>query len=73
MVKGNSYSNDQIPIMANAGEIVLNRAQASSIAGQLQGNGGGNMSPSWISGEQIYVAMNRYTRRTGRGEIVTWK
>lgn len=73
MVKGNSYSGDNIPIMANAGEIVLNRAQASSIAGQLQGNGGGNMSPSWISGEQIYVAMNRYTRRTGRGEIVTWK
>lgn len=73
MVKGNTYSNDQIPIMANAGEIVLNRAQASSIAGQLQGSGGGNMSPSWISGEQIYVAMNRYTRRTGRGEIVTWK
>lgn len=73
MVKGNSYSGDQIPIMANAGEIVLNRAQTSSIAGQLQGNGGGNMSPSWISGEQIYVAMNRYTRRTGRGEIVTWK
>lgn len=73
MVMGNSYSGDQIPIMANAGEIVLNRAQASSIAGQLQGNGGGNMSPSWITGEQIYVAMNRYTRRTGRGEIVTWK
>ena len=73
MVKGNSYSGDNIPIMANAGEIVLNRAQTSSIAGQLQGNGGGNMSPSWISGEQIYVAMNRYTRRTGRGEIVTWK
>lgn len=75
IVKGNTYSGDQIygGAFVNAGELVLNRAQTSAIAGQLQGNGSGNMSPSWISGEQIYVAMNRYTRRTGRGEIVTWK
>ena len=75
IVKGNTYSGDQIygGAFVNAGELVLNRAQTSSIAGQLQGSGGGNMSPSWITGEQIYVAMNRYTRRTGRGEIVTWK
>ena len=61
--------------MLNAGEVVLNRAQQGAIASQLSenGGGGGGYVPSSISGEQIFIAMNRYTRRTGKGEIVTWK
>ena len=75
MVQGNTYSGDQIPAMLNAGEVVLNRAQQGAIASQLSenGGGGGGYVPSSISGEQIFIAMNRYTRRTGKGEIVTWK
>ena len=74
MVQGNTYSGDQIPAMLNAGEVVLNRAQQGAIASQLQeAGGGGGYVPSSISGEQIFIAMNRYTRRTGKGEIVTWK
>jgi hypothetical protein len=74
IVEGNTYSNDQIPAMLNAGEVVLNRAQAGVLASAIQDNGGGGgYQPSHISGEQIYIAMNRYTRRTGKGEIVTWK
>lgn len=73
-VKGNSYSGDQIPIMANAGEVILNRAQQGNLASQLQEQGGGGgYVPSHISGEQIYIALNRYIRRSGRGEMVTWK
>ena len=72
-VKGNTYSMDQIPIMANAGEIILNRAQAGVIASSLQnGEGGGGSGLSYITGEQIFLALNRYTKRSGRGEIVTW-
>lgn len=78
IIKGNSYSGDLIAanggeIGLNAGEIVLNRAQAGNLASQLQG-GGGNDSykPSYITGEQIWVALNRYTRRSGKGEIATW-
>lgn len=74
IVAGNTYSGDQIPAMLNAGEVVLNKAQQGAIASQLQNaGGGGGYQPSHISGEQIFIAMNRYTRRTGKGEIVTWK
>ena len=74
VVAGNTYSGDQIPAMLNAGEVVLNKAQQGAIASQLQNaGGGGGYQPSHISGEQIFIAMNRYTRRTGKGEIVTWK
>ena len=65
---------DQVPAMLNSGEVVLNRAQAGNLASQLNDeNTRGGYQPSHISGEQIYLAMNRYLKRTGRGEIVTWK
>ena len=74
IVEGNTYSNDQIPAMLNAGEVVLTRAMAGNLASQLQDSGsGGGYAPSHISGEQIYVVLNRYTRRTGKGELVTWR
>ena len=73
-VPGNTYSMDQVPAMLNSGEVVLNRAQAGNLASQLNDeNTRGGYQPSHISGEQIYIAMNRYLKRTGRGEIVTWK
>ena len=80
-IKGNSYSGDNILaqgpnglIGLNAGEVVLNASQQNMLANNLQGNGGdGGYRPSHISGEQIWIAMNRYTKRTGRGELVTWK
>lgn len=73
IIPGNNY-NDGLTANVSSGELILNRAQQGNLAQQLSdGGGGGGMRPSWISGEQIYVAMNRYTRRTGRGEIVTWK
>lgn len=78
IVKGNHYSGDNInggEAMVNAGELVLNKAQQSTLASQLQdGNGGvGGYLPSHVSGEQIYVVLNRYLKRTGRGELVTWQ
>lgn len=78
IVKGNHYSGDNInggEAMVNAGELVLNKAQQSTLASQLQdGNGdGGGYLPSHVSGEQIYVVLNRYLKRTGRGELVTWE
>lgn len=73
-VPGNHFSGDVIPIMANAGEVVLNRAQAGVLANQLEGGGQrGGYTPSHVSGEQIWIALNAYTRRTGKGELVTWR
>ncbi len=74
IVQGNTYSNDQIPASLNAGEVVLNAAQSGNLASRLQdGDGGGRQRPSYITGEQIWIAMNRYTKRTGQGEVVTWR
>ena len=70
-IKGNSYSGDQIPIMANAGEIVLNRAQQGAIAAGLQSARGNNLTAR-VTGEQIVLAVNNYLKRTGQGELATW-
>ena len=73
-VPGNHFSGDVTPIMANAGEVVLNRAQAGVLAASLEaGNRGGGYTPSHVTGEQIWIALNAYTKRTGRGELVTWR
>ena len=73
-VVGNTYSGDQILTALNAGEVVLNKAQTAALASSIQSEsndrGGG---PSFISGEQIYVVLNRYLSRIGEGEICTWK
>ena len=75
IVKGNTYSGDQIyggPFV-NAGELVLNRAQQSTLASVLQGGSGqgGSSSHPYVSGEQIYLGLNNFLRRSGRGELIT--
>ena len=73
-VPGNHFSGDVTPIMANAGEVVLNRAQAGVLAASLEaGYRGGGYTPSHVTGEQIWIALNAYAKRTGRGELVTWR
>jgi len=73
-IKGNSYSGDNIPIMANAGEIILNRAQQANVAQGLQGGMPGNINLQAVaSGEQLWFVMNNHTKRKGWGEIVTWR
>ena len=81
MIKGNSYSGDNIGgivdgsqlVGLNAGELVLNKAQQATLAQNLQSNGGGGMRVvGEIQGEKIVLVANRYFKRTGQGEIVTW-
>lgn len=82
VVPGNSYSGDRLRlpvagggmIGVNSGEVVLNRAQAGVIEQEL--NGGGNGGPTlqpYVDGEKIWLGLNNYLRRSGRGEIVTGK
>ena len=76
-VSGTTYSGDQIPAMLNAGEVVLNRSQQGVLAASLQavgqnGEGGGGGKP-YVSGEMIWLGLNNYLNRSGRGEIVTSK
>ena len=71
VVGGTHYSGDVTPILANAGEVVLNRSQVSTLASQLQGGGAQNMKlEATVSGEQLRFVLNNNGRRTGRGEYV---
>ena len=72
IVPGNNMSGDNVPIMANSGELILTRAMQSNIASQLEGSGVQNLRLSaTITGEQIRLALNNNGKRTGRGEYVT--
>jgi hypothetical protein len=71
IVDGKSYSGDNIPILANAGEIVLSKSMQNNLAANLQENGRNFNLSATISGEQIRLVLNNNGRRTGRGEYVT--
>ena len=75
-VPGNNFSGDVTPIMANAGELILNKSSQNNLASFIQeaeGRGHSGNGLARVSGEQIWIALNAYTKRTGQGEIVTWK
>ena len=81
MIKGNSYSGDRIGglvdgsqfVGLNAGEVVLNAAQQNTLAQNLEGAGLQNLRlEGVISGEKIHIVHNRYLKRSGQGELVTW-
>lgn len=75
VVPGNSFSGDLIPVMANAGEVVLNRAQTNTIANFLEGGGASQRVEveGFISGENIRLALRNNGLRAGRGEYVMTK
>lgn len=72
VVGGNTFSNDQIPIMANAGEVVLNRAQTASLAQTLQGNGQNVRVVGKIAGKDLFICAENWAKSVGKGEFVTW-
>lgn len=72
IINGNSYSGDNIPIMANAGEIVLTKAMANNLASSLQGTGLQNLRLSaTVSGTQLRFVLNNESQMRGRGQYVT--
>ena len=68
-IKGAHSTGDMIPIMANAGEIVLNAGQQRNIAASLAGNQGGTVDLA-LRGDQIVGCINNYGRGHGLGKIV---
>ena len=70
-IVGSSYTGDAVPIMANAGEIVLNASQQQHLAEALQTS---TSTPGYaltsISGEQLVTVINNYGKRSGRGELI---
>lgn len=84
IVPGNSYSGDRLTANVNSGELILNRSQQDAVAAQLEwarqdirgdggtGGAGGSERP-YVTGEAIWTGTNNYTKRSGRGEIVTMR
>lgn len=84
VIKGNSYSGDNIMGMVdggsgglvglNAGEIVLNKAQTAHLENELTNNQPRAMRVNGrISGHDIVLAADRSLAQEGKGHIVTWK
>ena len=60
--------------MLNSGELVLNKFQQQVLAANLQAGGlQGLQLEASVHAEQIRLALNNNGKRTGRGELVTWK
>ena len=73
MVPGTHYSGDVTPILANAGEVVLNRAQTAGLATALEGSASNNIRVSGVlRGTDLVIAIDRALQATGRGELATW-
>lgn len=78
IVEGNSYSGDNMMFGGdglyglNAGELVLTKAAQGNLASQLSGGAQNLQLDGVISGENIHIVHNRYLKRTGQGELVTW-
>ena len=75
-VGGMAYSGDNIGnVRLDSGELVLNRSQQNNLANALEGGNNttvDNRQP-YVNGELIYLGVNNYLKRTGRGEIVVSK
>ena len=73
-IGGGRFSGDTTPIMANAGELVLNRAQQGVLAASLDGGSMQNLQlEARISGEDLIMAINNNSDRRGYGEYATTK
>ena len=74
VIPGNDFA-DRTPVLASAGELILNKSSQANLASLLQavdrGEGGGDSRKSFVKGEDIFLGVNNYLRRSGRGELVT--
>ena len=73
VIPGNSFSGDNQWARVNAGETILNHAQAGVIASALQDSGrdSGYSSAPYVTGETIMLGANNHLKRSGQGELVT--
>lgn len=74
-VPGRHYSGDTTPILANAGEVLLNRAQQGNLVSQLQDEGNApafHLEP-YVTGQAVFLGVNNYLQGSGLGELITTK
>lgn len=80
MIKGNSYSGDNVGglvdgsqlVGLNAGELVLTKAMQGSLAQSLQNNGQTIRVVGKLSGKDLFICAENWSKSAGHGEFVTW-
>lgn len=74
-VPGTHYSGDVTPVLANAGELILNRAQQGNLVSQFEGGNHNNQPASkpYVTGQEIYLGLTNYLIGAGLGSLVTTK
>jgi hypothetical protein len=69
IVPGSSYSGDQVPVMANSGEMILNSSQQTSLFSMLNSgnngvnNVGGKEVVFRIQGTELVGVLNNHSRK----------
>lgn len=66
IIGGNSFSGDKLTAQVNSGELILNRAQQNSIAGQLQGGNQGGQITGTVTGANIYLALANFAKQNNK-------
>ena len=71
-IPGTHYSGDTTPILANAGEVILNKAQQGNLVSQLPSDQTqSSSSRPYVSGQYIFLGTNNYLKSIGQGGLVT--
>lgn len=70
LIPGNDYS-DRTPILAQSGELILNRAQQGNLASQLNGAGSAFKLETYVDGRDLKIVMNNDSESRGKGHLVT--
>lgn len=74
IIPGNSYSGDNQLAYVNAGEVILNRAQAQTIASELEAPRLGDLRLyTEVKGESLRIVLDNSSTRRGKGRYVTMK
>ena len=74
IVPGTQFSGDNIPILANAGEVVLNKAQTAALASDIQSGGSRSVNVRGVlRGTDILLVADRTGQAEGRGELLFFK
>ena len=66
IVGGTSYTGDRLTARVNSGEMILNTSQQRGLFQMLNGGGSAGGGSSVVRGEDIYVSLRNYGRRTGK-------
>lgn len=65
-IRGGRTTGDHVLARVNAGEMVLTRTDQSRLLSEMRAGGGGELTSVTVRGEEMYMALSAYMKRTGR-------